>query len=128
MYAASQSYASSTYSNVAIDTGVASADAHGLITMLLDGAINRAGAARVALDKQDYVTAAQKLGDVGAIVAELRACLDHEQGGELATNLERLYDYIQRRLLHANRHRDPAVVLEVMELLAQVHSAWLEIA
>ena len=125
MYASA--YASNTYQTVATDTGVAAANPHGLISMLLSGAIDRAGSARVALMNNDYPQAANKIGAAGAIVAELRSSLDHEQGGELAGQMESLYDYVQRRLLHANRHQDQDALLECMDLLAQLYSAWLEI-
>lgn len=127
MYGEIASHASQAYRNVALDTGIETSDPHGLISMLLDGAIERAGAARIALSSGDYSLAAKKLGSVASIVAELRSCVDHEQGGELAANLEALYDYVQRRIAHATRHRDQDAILEAMDLLAQVYSAWMDI-
>ncbi len=127
MYAATNAYASSAYQNVATSSGVAAADPHGLVSLLLGGAIERAGAARVALMNADYAQAASKIGAAGVIVAELRSCLDHDQGGELAGELENLYDYVQRRLLHANRRRDQEALLECMDLLSQIYAAWLDI-
>ena len=70
--------------------------------------------------------AGKKIGAAAAIVAELRSCLDHSQGGPIAAELERLYEYVQRRLLHANRGRDQDALLEVMDLMSQIHNAWIE--
>ncbi len=127
MYAATNANASNTYQSVATSSGVAAADPHGLISLLLGGAIERAGAARMALMNADYRLAADKIGAAGMIVAELRSALDHEQGGELAAEMENLYDYVQRRLLHANRRRDQEALLECMDLLSQIYAAWLDI-
>ncbi len=128
MYAGSHAYASNQYNAVAVDSGVASADAHGLIRMLMAGAIERAGAARVALINRDTELAGRKIGATAAIVSELRSCLDHTNGGAIANQLDALYDYALRRLMHANRHRDQDALLEVMDLMSQIHSAWSEMA
>ena len=126
MFAGSHAYASNQYQNVALDTGVASADPHGLVRMLLAGAIERTGAARVAMINKNNELACNKIGSVSAIVAELRSCLDHSQGGAIAEQLDQLYDYMQRRLMHANRNRDQDALLEVMDLISQIHNAWIE--
>ena len=126
MFAGSHAYASNQYQNVAVDTGVASADPHGLIRMLLSGAIERVGAARIAMINKNNELACNKIGASSAIVAELSSCLDHSQGGEIAAQLDQLYDYVQRRLMHANRERDQEALLEVMDLLSQIHNAWVE--
>ena len=126
MFAGSHAYASNQYQNVALDTGVATADPHGLIRMLLAGAIERVGAARVAMINKNNEAACHKIGAASAIIAELRGCLDHSQGGEIAAQLDQLYDYMGRRLLHANRHRDQDALLEVMDLISQIHNAWVD--
>ncbi len=126
MYASSHAYASNQYQNVAVDTGVAAADPHGLIRMLLAGAIERTGAARVALINQNKNLARDKIGATQAILAELRSCLDHARGGPLATQLDDLYEYAQRRLIHANRQQDQDALIEVMDLISQIHSAWID--
>ncbi len=126
MFASSHAYASNQYNAVAVDSGVASADAHGLIRMLLAGAIERAGAARVALINKNTELAGRKVGATAAIVSELRSCLDHTNGGQISSQLDALYDYVLRRLMHANRHRDQDALLEVMDLLSQIHSAWTQ--
>ena len=126
MFAGSQAYAANQYQNVAVDSGVAAADSHGLIRLLLAGCIERAAAARIALMNSNTELAGKKIGAAAAIVAELRSCLDHSQGGPIAAELERLYEYVQRRLLHANRGRDQDALLEVMDLMSQIHNAWIE--
>jgi flagellar protein FliS len=58
----------------------------------------------------------------------LRAALDHEAGGEIAADLETLYDYMSRRLLLANLRNDATLLDEVDKLLEGLASAWSQIS
>ncbi|MDB4150693.1 flagellar export chaperone FliS [Pseudomonadales bacterium] len=58
------------------------------------------------------------------IVQGLRITLDHERGGELARNLDALYEYVSRRLMQANMHNDVESLREVRGLMADISSAW----
>ncbi len=57
----------------------------------------------------------------------LKASLDKQVGGEIATNLDALYDYMSRRLLEANIKNDPAILEEVRGLLADLRDTWNQI-
>ena len=48
-------------------------------------------------------------------------------GGELAANLDALYDYMGRMLLQANLHNDEAKLDEVAELLVGLRESWVQI-
>jgi flagellar biosynthetic protein FliS len=39
------------------------------------------------------------------LIAELQGAIDHEAGSKVATNLDQLYDYFNRRLLEATSRR-----------------------
>jgi flagellar protein FliS len=73
------------------------------------------------------VAKAGLLHRVGAIIDELRCSLDHAAGGTVAANLDRLYDYMMRRLLTANLKNDVAAIDEVTKLLREVRDAWIAI-
>lgn len=124
MYAGSYAYASNQYQNVSATSGVDAADSHGLIRLLLSTAIDRIAAARIAFMNGNAQVGGQRIGQAAAIVTELRSSLDHEQGGDIAGKLDSLYDYMQRRLMHANRRRDQEALLEVMDLISEIHTAW----
>jgi len=49
-----------------------------------------------------------------------------QEGGELAQNLNALYDYMVSRLLYANIHQDPRAITEVQKLLGEISGAWRE--
>lgn len=114
----------SAYKSVAMHGVATEADPHQLICMLMDGALERLTAARGCIERQDQVQKAALLHRVGLIIDELCLSLDHSAGGEIAANLERLYDYINRRVLTANLHSDIAPIEEAARLLQQIRNAW----
>jgi flagellar protein FliS len=57
-------------------------------------------------------------------VLGLQGALDFEKGGELAKNLNELYDYVTRRLLHVNAHNDLEALDEIQGLMTEIRSAW----
>lgn len=116
------------YATVGLETGVAAASPHKLVVMLYDGvivsllsAINNIKATNIAA-KGAALSKAITIIDNG-----LRASLDKNAGGEIAANLDSLYDYMSRRLLEANIKNDVAIIEEVRGLMADLRSAWVEI-
>jgi flagellar protein FliS len=57
----------------------------------------------------------------------LMTALDREAGGELAQNLEALYDYSLRRLILANAHNDDVMLEEVAHLFEPIAQGWNQI-
>ncbi|HEU4621261.1 MAG TPA: flagellar export chaperone FliS [Burkholderiaceae bacterium] len=116
------------YRQVDVDTSVESADPHRLIVLLFDGALSAIGRARLSMRAGDLAGKGTALSKAIQIVTEgLSASLDTSVGGELALNLRDLYDYIARRLAHANRHNDEAMLDEAIRLLSELREAWMDI-
>lgn len=118
------------YQSAAVHGGVAGADPHRLVLMLMDGALERIAIARGCIErggKGDVGRKAAALSQCVGIVGELRGTLDMGAGGELADNLNKLYDYMLRRLLLANSSSDVKILVEVASLLENVRSAWAAI-
>jgi flagellar protein FliS len=112
------------YKQTNIDAGAAYADPHTLITMLFDGVQERISIAKGAMERKDFATKGKAISKAMEIIAYLQSCLDKEKGGELASNLDALYDYMIRRLLDASSANKPEVLDEVSSLLQEVGSAW----
>ncbi|HTY92883.1 MAG TPA: flagellar export chaperone FliS [Steroidobacteraceae bacterium] len=115
------------YNSVAVHGGVASADPHRLVLMLLDAATERMTAACRCIEHKELVRKSKLLHSCVTIVAELRGSLNLAEGGELARNLDSLYDYMIRQLIAANLHSDTPKIREVLGLLGEIRSAWVAI-
>ena len=112
------------YKNVDSYTGVVDADPHQLIQMLLDGALEKLSIVKGLINRNDMTKKGEIIGQAIAIVSGLRVSLDMEAGGEIATNLDNLYDYIERRLLEANLNNDISIIDESASLLREIKAAW----
>lgn len=118
----------SAYSQVGVETGVASADPHKLILMLFDGAILAVSMAKQHLAKHEVAAKGEAVSRAIDIIANgLKASLNVDVGGELAQRLVALYDYMCDRLLYANMQNNTKALDEVHDLLAEIKGAWEEI-
>jgi flagellar protein FliS len=102
-----------------------------LVLMLYDGGLRFLGQAHAALeagpeDPRRIETINRNLQKAQNIIAELQGAIDHKAGGQVAANLDQLYDYYNRRLLEANLKKDLAPVVEVERLLRDLRDAWAE--
>ena len=112
------------YSQVSLQTEVMEADPHKLIQLLLEGSLTRLSMAKNFIELGDIEKKNEKIGQVVEILCSLQESLDHERGGEISMNLERLYDYMTRRLFDANRLNDNNIITEVMGLLLEIKAGW----
>ena len=114
------------YTQIKAQSGVESASATQLITMLLDGALERVARARGHMERGELAEQGEVIGKVIDIIASLDAYLDHDKGGEVSKTLESLYEYIVRQLYQANLKTDVSVLEEVAMLLTEVRAGWVE--
>ena len=112
------------YQQVNTHAGVEGANPHRLVQMLMEGALQRMAEAKGAILRQDVGGKGEALGKAIAIVGGLRDALNIDQGGQLAQNLDNLYDYMGRQLLLANQRNDEALIDEVVLLMRTVKSGW----
>jgi flagellar protein FliS len=104
-----------------------SSDPHGLIQLMLDGAVTRVVQAHGALENGDVPLKCELIGKAINLVEGLHACLDETRGGEIAGNLAALYDYMARRLVAANAFSDASILREVASLLRELQAGWREL-
>jgi flagellar protein FliS len=117
------------YRQVGVQTGVSQASPHQLVTMLFDGLVDAIVEARGAMRNAQIDTKGRAIGRAVRIVEEgLKACLDMNAGGALATDLRDLYTYMTLQLTKANRFNDENPLDEVQKLIEPVRSAWASIA
>lgn len=127
MYA-SNSLAAKSYQSLSLETSIADADPHRLISLLYAGALESIARARGALGNDDTAGRGKSINRAIRIIDEgLRHALDLNSHN-LAQDLDRLYDYMIRRLFSAHRHASDAMLIEVAGLLGGLNEAWLAIA
>jgi len=115
---------SASYGDVMVESGVSEADKTQLIQMLLDGLIESLTVAEGHINRKSISEKSFHLTRAGRIVVGLQSALDFEKGGDIAKNLNELYGYVTRRLLHINIKNDVEALQEIRHLIAQIREAW----
>lgn len=95
-----------------------------IVVLLCDGAIKFIRQAIAAMEAGDIERRHELLLKAQAIIDELDASLNMEVGGQLATNLRALYDFMRRHLIAANVHKDPQRAREVAAILEDLNKGW----
>lgn len=112
------------YQQVGAHGAVQGASPYRLVQMLLQGAADRVASARGRMQRGDVAGKGEQCSRAIRILDELRDSLNMEAGGEIAANLDRLYEYMSRRIVEGNLRDDPAALDEVLRLLGEIRSAW----
>lgn len=112
------------YGAVKVETDVAGSDRVGLISMMFDALIDTLVMAEAQIKRNDITAKWESISRASRIVLGLQSALDHEKGGELAANLDELYGYVTRRLIHANATNDPAIITEIKGMMGEIRDAW----
>ena len=125
---AARGAAGNLYSQVGVETGVASATPHHLVALLFDGFMEALAQGRGAMRSGHTEAKGLALGRAVRIVEEgLRAGLDLKAGGNLARDLDELYTYLTMRLTLANIRNDEAMLDECQRLVQPLREAWQSI-
>jgi flagellar protein FliS len=108
-------------------TSVVSADSGQLIVLVYERVFDHLKLARNALEVGDYcIEPFTKAHDL--IQQGLLACLDYENGGDVAQSLGAVYEWSLREILNARLAKSPEKVQDVLDVLAPLYEAWLALA
>ena len=116
------------YNTVGVQTGIEDASPYRLIQMLLDGALGKISRAKSHMKQNEIEEKGVSIGMAISIIGGLRDSLDHKAGGDIAANLDNLYEYMTYRLTEANIRNSHEILDEVSGLLVEIKSAWDGIA
>ena len=110
------------------ETAVKTANPIQLVVMLYDAAICSLKEAREHLNRKDIAKRSRSINKCMRIISELQSCLDLKAGGEIASSLNRLYDYMKRSIFKANVEQSVQPLDEIESLLETLRSAWNEVS
>lgn len=96
-----------------------------LTLMLYEGAIKFCNIAVVAIEKKDIQKAHINIVKAEKIIEHLRITLDMKY--PVAQDFERIYEYLDRRLVMANMKKDIEILEEVLTHLRSVRDTWKEV-
>lgn len=112
------------YANYA-NTKIQTATPAQLTLMLYDGAIKFCNLAINAVEEGQIEMANTNIKKVEAIIAEFRATLNFKY--PVAKDFDNVYEYLGRRLLEANLHKDKEILEEVLSHLRVMRETWTEV-
>ena len=105
---------------------VATVDRGRLIVLLYEGAISFLTKAQACLQEGDIPGASNFINRAQDIIDELNASLNMEQGGDIASNLRRLYLFMGDQLVKAKIKADTEPIKDVVRMLTTLNEAWRE--
>ncbi|PIE90079.1 MAG: flagellar export chaperone FliS [Acidobacteria bacterium] len=121
MYAAT--YTANQYRNNSVNTSPEQ-----LVVMCYDGMIRFLTTAETAIKEGDLQNKMKYVNKVLAIVEELQATLDFERGGEIARNLDRLYNFFSSQLMKVSLHEDLEVLEQLKNMFTELRASWAKVA
>ncbi len=107
---------------------VTTADRLKLVVMLYDGAISFLKSAINCLEKNDMAGKGIYIAKAQDIIDELNNSLNLKDGGEIASTLRKIYNFLYFYLVKANLKKDPKMIKEVIDILSSLREAWYEIS
>ncbi|MDX7990824.1 flagellar export chaperone FliS [Xenorhabdus littoralis] len=123
-----QRSASQLYAQVDLESEIMNASPYQLIQILFNGALSALRRAIILMQQGNIPEKGLAISKAINIIDNgLKEGLDFEKGGEIAQNLFALYEYMSRRLLHANLRNDEKAITEVINLLTEISDSWRQI-
>ena len=113
-----------SYHAINLDAQTAQASPLQLVLILMDGLLEELARTRAHIEAGRSELKASSLDKCIEILNGLSSALDTESGGEVAGNLERLYNYCAERLYKAGVLLDVSMVDEVVRLLTAIRQGW----
>ena len=114
------------YANSEREAAVDSEDPHTLICVLYDELCRSMNIFFVNLERAnaDLELRGRALSKSLRIIYALQTSLNFEEGGEIAENLFRLYEYARQQLLGSAKSEDPDGIKAAINSLSEIRDAW----
>ena len=115
------------YKKVSIDSQLTAASPHKIVQMLMAGAIERLIQGKAAMQQGNIPVKGERLGKALDIIISLRSCLSMSDGGDIAENLDQLYEFMITQITAANHKNDTQPLDDVIDIIREIKSAWDQI-
>ncbi|ASA54994.1 MULTISPECIES: flagellar export chaperone FliS [Vibrio] len=115
------------YKKVSVDSQLSAASPHKVVQMLMAGAIERLIQGKAAMMQGNIPVKGERLGKALDIIISLRSCLSMEDGGDIARNLDQLYEFVITQITQANHLNEPELLDDVIDIIREIKSAWDQI-
>ncbi|MCG3730501.1 flagellar export chaperone FliS [Vibrio cincinnatiensis] len=115
------------YKKVSVDSQLTAASPHKIVQMLMAGAIERLIQGKAAMQQGNIPVKGERLGKALDIIISLRSSLSMKDGGEIAQNLDMLYEFMITQISTANHKNDPQPIDDVIDIIREIKSAWDQI-
>ncbi len=99
-----------------------------VVVLLYDGAISSMKLAQEGMMALNFQDKAKFLDRALRVVGELSASLNMDAGGDVAKDLQRLYEYIQFELTQANLQNEPRRLDGPIRCMSTIREAWQDLA
>ena len=97
-----------------------------LLIMAYKGLLSLGRQSKIDLQKNNLEGANYRLQRMQSLIIELKNNLDLENGGDLANQLNDLYDYMHNKILKANVKKEEKIIDEVLNLINILLDGWEE--
>jgi len=95
-----------------------------LVIMLYDRAIVLLDKAKNEISEKQYEAKDSTLGKASDIIFELITILDKDKGGEIATSLSSLYNFVLREITDANSNLNTKALDNAKKILSELRESW----
>jgi len=109
-------------------TQISTASSVQVVVLLYDGAISSMKLAQEGMVALNFHDKARFLDRALRVIGELSASLNMDEGGVVAKDLQRLYEYIQFELTQANFKNEPGRLEGPIRCMTVIREAWQELA
>lgn len=113
-----------TYQKAQKEFSLTEADPHKVIQILMREFLTQVYQAKAFMGRSEIEAKNNSIKKAIGIIGGLKGGLNFEQGGEIASNLDSLYDYLVIRLSDANTQNSIEILDEVNELFSPIKDAW----
>jgi flagellar protein FliS len=109
-------------------TQISTASSVQVVVLLYDGAISSMKLVQESIAAHNFQDKARFLDRALRVIGELSASLNMEEGGVVAKDLQRLYEYIQFEVTQANLKNEPGRLKGPIRCMSEIREAWQELA